>query len=54
LYRVGKLEAGKLADFVVLDRDLLTCPEADIKETHMLRTYIDGKLVFQAKPSRDR
>ncbi len=52
--RVGSLEAGKLADFIVLDRDLLTCPEDDIKDTRVLRTYIDGKLVYQAKPSRDR
>jgi predicted amidohydrolase YtcJ len=52
--RVGTLEAGKLADFIVLDRDLLTCPEDDMKDTRVLRTYIDGKLVYQAKPSRDR
>jgi predicted amidohydrolase YtcJ len=52
--RVGSLEAGKLADFIVLDRDLLTCPEDDIKDTRVLRTYIDGTLVYQAKPSRDR
>jgi predicted amidohydrolase YtcJ len=44
--RVGSLEAGKLADFIVLDRDLLTCPVDDIKDTHVLRTYIDGKLVY--------
>ena len=29
--RIGSLEAGKLADFVVIDRDLLTCPEDDIQ-----------------------
>ena len=52
--RVGTLEAGKVADFIVLDRDLLTCPEDDIKDTHVLRTYIDGKLVHETKPSRDR
>jgi predicted amidohydrolase YtcJ len=54
LYRVGKLEAGKVADFIVLDRDLLTCPVDDIKDTRVLRTYIGGKLVFQTNPSRDR
>ena len=52
--RVGSLETGKLADFIVLDRDLLTCLEDDIKDTQVLRTYIGGKLVFQTKPSRDR
>lgn len=44
--RIGSLEAGKLADFIVLDRDLLTCPEDDIKDTRVLRTYIDGNLVY--------
>ena len=28
----GSLEAGKLADFVVIDRDYMTCPEEEIKD----------------------
>jgi predicted amidohydrolase YtcJ len=52
--RVGSLEAGKLADFIVLDRNLLTCPMDDIKDTRVLRTYIDGKLAYQTNPSRER
>jgi len=44
---VGSLEAGKLADFIVLDRDLLTCPEDAIKDTQVLQTYMDGRLVFK-------
>lgn len=50
--RVGSLEAGKLADLIVLDRDLLTCPVDDIKDAQVLRTYIDGKLVFQKVKAR--
>jgi predicted amidohydrolase YtcJ len=45
--RLGSLEPGKLADFVVLDTDLLTCPEARIAETGALRTYVGGKLVYR-------
>jgi predicted amidohydrolase YtcJ len=45
--RTGSLEQGKQADFVVIDRDLLTCPEDDIKDTRALATYLDGKPVFQ-------
>jgi predicted amidohydrolase YtcJ len=44
--RIGSLEAGKQADFVVIDRDLLTCPEEEIRETRALATYLDGKRVF--------
>jgi predicted amidohydrolase YtcJ len=44
---VGTLEKGKLADFIVLDTDLLTCPADAIREAKVLRTYMDGKLVFQ-------
>jgi predicted amidohydrolase YtcJ len=44
--RIGSLEAGKQADFVVIDRDILTCPEDDIKDTRAVVTYLDGKAVF--------
>jgi hypothetical protein len=42
---IGSLEAEKFADLVVLDRDLLTCPEDQIASTQVLRTYFNGKLV---------
>lgn len=45
---VGSLEVGKCADFVVLDRDLLTCSPADIRNTKVLSTWIDGAMVFDA------
>ena len=43
----GSLEPGKLADFIVLNTDLLTCPEDAIKDTQVLRTYLNGRLVFK-------
>jgi predicted amidohydrolase YtcJ len=46
---VGSLEPGKFADLVVLDRDLLTCPEEQIASTQVLRTYFNGKLVAGKK-----
>jgi predicted amidohydrolase YtcJ len=49
---IGSLETGKLADLVVLDTDLLTCAEEKIAATHVLRTYVGGKLVFVADKAR--
>ncbi len=46
---VGSLEPGKLADLIVLDTDLLTCPDDAIREAKVLRTYVDGRLVFERK-----
>ncbi len=45
----GSLEAGKLADLVVIDRDILRCPEDQVKEIQVERTYLGGKLVYQRK-----
>jgi predicted amidohydrolase YtcJ len=44
----GTLEEGKRADLIVIDRDLLTTPEGEISGTKVLRTYLDGKLVYHA------
>ena len=41
----GSLEAGKLADFVVIDRDYLKCPEDEIRQIEPLMTFIEGKKV---------
>ena len=41
----GSLEPGKLADFII-DRDYMTCPEADIKDIQVLATYVGNELVY--------
>ena len=38
----GSLEPGKLADFIILDRDILRCPVDDIRETKVLETWLGG------------
>lgn len=47
--KIGSLEPGKLADLIVLDRDLLKCPVDDIREAKVLRTYLNGKMVYQLR-----
>src|SRR5262249_19444770 len=47
--RIGSLEEGKQADFVVINRDLLTCPEDEIRQARALATYLDGKCVFERR-----
>ncbi len=43
----GSLETGKLADFIVIDRDYLKCPEADIREIQVQSTWVGGKQVWK-------
>ena len=43
----GSLEPGKRADFIILDRDVLTCPLDDIKATQVIETWLDGKPVWR-------
>ncbi|MFT5543038.1 MAG: putative amidohydrolase YtcJ [Glaciecola sp.] len=44
--KIGSLEVGKRADFIVIDRDVFTVPQADIRSTQVLETWINGKQMF--------
>jgi hypothetical protein len=45
---LGSLEVGKQADLVVLDRDYMTVPAADIKHIKATLTMVGGRVVFSA------
>ena len=45
---LGTLEVGKLADFVVLDRDYLTIPADEIRNLNSVLTMVDGRVVYEA------
>jgi predicted amidohydrolase YtcJ len=44
LDKLGTLSPGKLCDFAVLDRDILTCPERAIAGTRVMTTVVDGEI----------
>ena len=44
----GSIETGKLADFIIIDRDLLECPVDQIASTKVVETYVGGKRVYAA------
>ncbi len=48
----GSLVAGKLADFVVIDRDLFAIPAVQLKDAKVLMTVVGGRIVHAAAPFR--
>lgn len=42
----GSIEAGKLADFAILEKDLLTCSDDELREMQVRATYVGGKPVY--------
>lgn len=44
---LGTIEPGKLADFSVFDRDLMTVPEGDILKAEPVMTVIGGEVVWR-------
>lgn len=45
--RLGTLEPGKLADFIMIDRDPFTVPATEIWQTLVLETRVAGELVYR-------
>ncbi|MBK6657132.1 MAG: amidohydrolase [Proteobacteria bacterium] len=47
-HQQGSIEVGKLANVVVLDRDIVTCPSDQIGLARVTSTYVDGECVHSA------
>ncbi len=43
----GSIEVGKFADFIVIDRDVLSAPTAQLKDVQVLQTWVGGELLFE-------
>ena len=46
---IGSIEPGKAADFALVDRDVLTVPAEQMRDTKVLSTMVAGKWVYRAK-----
>ncbi len=44
----GSIERGKLANFIMLDRNLFEVPATAVAETRVLRTVFEGRVVYEA------
>jgi hypothetical protein len=42
----GSIEVGKVGDFVVIDRDYLTCAEDDVRKIEPVMTIVGGRTVY--------
>jgi len=43
----GTLEPGKLADFIIVDRDVLSAPTDELKDVQVVKTFVGGEMVFE-------
>jgi predicted amidohydrolase YtcJ len=45
--QTGSLEPGKLADLIIVDRDLVTCAVDELRQAKVLATYVGGTKVYE-------
>jgi predicted amidohydrolase YtcJ len=42
----GSIEAGKFADFLILDQDIMKADDGQLFKTQVLKTYLNGENVY--------
>ncbi len=51
--KLGSIEPGKRADLVILDRDIMKVPPMEILSAKVLKTVLDGEVVYQSDTAED-
>jgi predicted amidohydrolase YtcJ len=46
----GSITPGKLADIVVLSRDIMTVPEAEVRDARVVYTIVGGRVLYEQAP----
>ena len=49
--KLGSIEPGKLADFLILSADFMTVPEQEIRNIRPLATFVGGRKMYSASNS---
>ena len=47
--RIGSLEPGRFADFIIIDRDIFETSPADVRGTRVLESWIGGRKAWERK-----
>jgi hypothetical protein len=48
----GTIAVGKLGDFTILDRDIFSCPSAEILDARVVYTIVGGRIVYEREEPR--